>query len=193
MACLAVCLSLAALASVGCLPSRGEAMGLPQPPPDLNFTISVEGVVWCKSCRYAGYVRAMDASPLPSTCAPPLFVRSDMIICRSALLHLLIYADAAALLRCRRGDGRALSVWNATGADGHFLIQADWESAPFKSKDCKVYVPRSPASGCAAAVRPAARKGAPLKFRRFVPLPGQLQARYSAGNFTFAPEEPAKC
>ena len=67
MACLAVCLSLAALASVGCLPSRGEAMGLPQPPPDLNFTISVEGVVWCKSCRYAGYVRAMDASPLPST------------------------------------------------------------------------------------------------------------------------------
>ncbi|PUZ54969.1 hypothetical protein GQ55_5G174700 [Panicum hallii var. hallii] len=170
MACLArrlaVCLSLAVLAVV-CLPSRGEAMGrLPQPPPDLNFTISVEGVVWCKSCRYAGYVRAMDASLLP---------------------------NAAALLRCRRDDGRALSVWNATDADGYFLIQADWESAPFKSKDCKVHVPRSPASGCAAAVRPAARKGAPLKFRRFVPLPDQLQARYSAGNFTFAPEEPAKC
>ena len=67
MACLAVCLSLAVILALGCLPSRGEAMGLPQPPPDLNFTISVEGVVRCKSCRYAGYVRAMDASPLPST------------------------------------------------------------------------------------------------------------------------------
>ncbi|OEL26791.1 hypothetical protein BAE44_0012189 [Dichanthelium oligosanthes] len=149
----------------GCLLSRGEAMGLPQPPPDLNFTIAVEGVVWCKTCRYAGYVRSMDASPLP---------------------------NAPALLRCRRSDGQALSVWNTTDADGYFLIQADWQSAPFKSRDCKVYVPWPPARGCAVAVKPAARKGAPLKFRRFVPLSDELQARYSAGNFTFAPKDPAK-
>ncbi|TKW16539.1 hypothetical protein SEVIR_5G305600v4 [Setaria viridis] len=171
MACLArslaVCLPLVVLAAVVCLPSRGDAMGLPQPPPDLNFTIAVEGVVWCKTCRYAGYVRSMDASPLP---------------------------NATALLRCRRdGDPRALSVSNTTDADGCFLIQADWQSAPFKSKDCKVYVQRSPAAGCAVPVKPAAKKGAPLKFRRFVPLPDELQARYTAGNFTFAPEEPAKC
>ncbi|CAL4947646.1 unnamed protein product [Urochloa decumbens] len=174
MACLArslvVCLPLVAILAVGCLPSRGEAMGLPQPPPDLNFTIAVEGVVLCnRTCQHAGYLRSMGASPLP---------------------------NATALLRCRRADdGRALTVWNATDADGYFLIQADWQSAPFKSKDCKVYVPRSPASGCAVPVKPAARKGAPLKFRRFVSLPdGELQGRYSAGNFTFAPqEEPAKC
>lgn len=72
MACVArglvVCLPLVVIIlAVGSLPSGGEAMGLPQPPPDLNFTIAVEGVVWCKSCRYAGYVRSMDASPLPST------------------------------------------------------------------------------------------------------------------------------
>nr|CAB3478171.1 unnamed protein product [Digitaria exilis] len=164
--CLVVCLPLAVILTVVSLPSGGEAMGLPQPPPDLNFTISAEGVVWCNSCRYAGYVRSMGASPLP---------------------------NATAMLRCRRDDGRALTVWNTTGADGYFLIQADWESAPFKSKDCKVYVSRSPAHGCAMPVKPAARKGAPLKFRRFVPLPNELQARYSAGNFTFAPENPAKC
>lgn len=83
---------------------------------------------------------------------------------------------------------------NITGADGYFLIRADWQSAPFKSSDCrvKVYVPRSPVSGCTVAVKPGP-KGAPLKFRRFVTLSGELQARYSAGNFTFAPEKPAKC
>lgn len=64
--CLAASLSAVILAVV-CLPSRGEAMGgLPQPPPDVNFTVAVEGTVWCKSCRYAGYVQSsMDASPLP--------------------------------------------------------------------------------------------------------------------------------
>jgi hypothetical protein len=59
-------MSLVILAVV-CFPSRGEAMGLPQPPPDINFTVAVEGMVRCKSCRYTGYVRSMDASPLPST------------------------------------------------------------------------------------------------------------------------------
>ncbi|CAD6340669.1 unnamed protein product [Miscanthus lutarioriparius] len=168
MACVARCLvaslSLVILAVV-CMPSRSEAMGLPQPPPDLNFTVAVEGMVWCKSCRYGGYVRSMDASPLP---------------------------NAAALLQCQRGDdGRAVSVWNTTDAGGYFLILADWQSAAFKSKDCKVkvYVPRSPARGCTVAVKPNP-KGAPLKFRRFVPLSGEMQARYSAGDFTFAPEDP---
>ncbi|WVZ68980.1 hypothetical protein U9M48_017849 [Paspalum notatum var. saurae] len=170
MACLArflvVCLSLVILA-VASFTSPAEAMGLPQPPPDLNFTIAVEGVVWCKTCRYAGYVKSMDASPLP---------------------------NAAALLRCRRGgDGRALSVWNTTDADGYFLIQADWQSTPFKSKDCRVFVPVSPVRGCSVAVTPHRKQGATLKFRRFVPVSdGELQGRYSAGNFTFAPKDPAK-
>ncbi|KAJ1285202.1 hypothetical protein BS78_03G262100 [Paspalum vaginatum] len=171
MACLArflvVCLSLVMILAVARLPSPAEAMGLPQPPPNLNFTIAVEGVVWCNTCRYAGYVKSMDSSPLP---------------------------NAAALLQCRRGDdGRVLSVWNTTDADGYFLIQADWQSTPFKSKDCMVFVPVSPVRGCSVTVMPR-RKGATLKFRRFVPVSrDELQARYSAGNFTFAPKDPAKC
>ncbi|XP_062208568.1 non-classical arabinogalactan protein 31-like [Phragmites australis] len=162
--CLLACLSLAILA-LGCLPSRGSAMGQTRPPLDPNFTIGVEGVVWCKSCRYARYVKSKDASPLP---------------------------NSAALLRCRRGK-RALSVWNATDAHGYFLIQTGRQAAPFTSKNCKVYVLRSPARGCRVAVKPGWKMGSPLKFRRFVMLPDGLQARYSAGNFTFAPQDPAKC
>jgi hypothetical protein len=39
-------------------------MGLPPPPPTVNFSIGVQGMVWCKTCRYPGYLAAMDASPL---------------------------------------------------------------------------------------------------------------------------------
>ncbi len=41
-----------------------SAMGLPPPPPTVNFSIGVQGMVWCKTCRYPGYLAAMDASPL---------------------------------------------------------------------------------------------------------------------------------
>jgi hypothetical protein len=61
-------LALAVIFAVGLLPSCGSAMGgLPQPQPNLNFTIGVEGVVWCKGCRYSGYIQSRDASPLRST------------------------------------------------------------------------------------------------------------------------------
>jgi hypothetical protein len=104
-----------------------------------------------------------------------------------------VRADAAALLRCRHGR-RALSVWNTTNAHGYFLIQTGMQAAPFTRNNCKVYVPRSPARGCRVAVSPGGRKkGSPLKFRRFVTLADGLQARYSAGRFTFAPQDPSKC
>ena len=66
--CLMLCLALVVL-SLGCLPSKSSAMGLPRPPPNVNFTIGVEGAVWCKGCRYAGYVKSKNASPLQSTYA----------------------------------------------------------------------------------------------------------------------------
>ncbi|XP_066314911.1 non-classical arabinogalactan protein 30-like [Miscanthus floridulus] len=159
------CLALVMILAVGGLPSPGSAMGLPRPQPSLNFTIGVEGVVWCNSCRYRGYVESRDASPL---------------------------RNASVLLRCRHGR-RALSVWNTTNAHGYFLIQTGTQAAPFTSNNCKVYVPRSPARGCRVAVSPARKKGSPLKFRRFVTLTDGLQARYSAGRFTFAPQDRSKC
>ncbi|XP_037417902.1 uncharacterized protein LOC119281500 [Triticum dicoccoides] len=113
--CLLLCLALVVL-SMGSLPSKSSAMGLPRPPPNVNFTIGVEGAVWCKGCRYAGYVKSKNASPIP---------------------------NAPALLRCKRGQW-ALSMWGATDARGYFQIQTAQQSAPFTSKDCKVYVLGSP-------------------------------------------------
>ena len=63
----------AVILAVGCLPSGGSQ-------PDLNFTIGVEGVVWCKGCRYAGYVESRDASPLRSTFLLLLLLR-PLLIC----------------------------------------------------------------------------------------------------------------
>ncbi|PAN28729.1 hypothetical protein PAHAL_5G175000 [Panicum hallii] len=154
-----------AILALGCLPSGGFAMGLPRPQPNLNFTIGVEGVVWCKGCRYAGYIQSRDTSPL---------------------------RNASALLRCRHGR-RALSVWGATNSRGYFLIQTGAQAAPFTSKDCRMYVPRSPARGCAVPASPARMKGLPLRFRRFVTRPDGLQGRYVAGGFTFAPQDRSKC
>ena len=65
--------------AVGCLPSGGSGMGMPRPQPNLNFTIGVEGVVWCKGCRYAGYVESRDASPLRSTFL--LLLLRPLLIC----------------------------------------------------------------------------------------------------------------
>jgi hypothetical protein len=110
------------------------------------------------------------------------------------LITVCIYvrADASALLRCRHGR-RALSVWSATNAHGYFLVQTGAQAAPFTSRNCKVYVPRSPVRGCRVAVSPGRNKGSPLKFRRFVTRTDGLQARYSAGSFTFAPQDRSKC
>nr|CAB3478170.1 unnamed protein product [Digitaria exilis] len=158
-------LALAILTVGSQLPSRGSAMGMPRPQPNLNFTIGVEGVVWCKGCRYHGYIPSRDASPL---------------------------RNASALLRCRNGR-RAMSVWSATNSRGYFLIQTGAQAAPFTSRHCKVYVPRSPASGCRVAVSPGRNKGLPLRFRAFVTRPGGVQGRYAAGSFTFAPQDRSKC
>ena len=94
-----------------------------------------------------------------------------------------MYAIAALFLRCRRHGRRALSAWGATNSRGYFLIQTGAQAAPFTSKDCRVYVPRSPARGCAAAASPARMKGLPLRFRRSVTRPDGLQGNFFIFNF----------
>uniref|UniRef100_A0ACD5VYY3 Uncharacterized protein n=1 Tax=Avena sativa TaxID=4498 RepID=A0ACD5VYY3_AVESA len=163
--CLLVCLSLATL-SLGCLPSRAAAMGLPRPPPNMNFTVGVEGYVWCKGCRYAGYNESKDASPLQ---------------------------NAAVLLRCSRENG-TFSLWGTSDASGYFKIQTAKQVAPFTSRDCKVFVLGSPVRACRVDVSPRWNKGAPIKLRKFVPVSDVgLQALYKAGDFVFGPNTPGKC
>ena len=61
----ALLISLSAVLMLLSLGGGASGMGLPPPPPMVNFSIGVQGVVWCKSCRYPGYFPPMDASPLP--------------------------------------------------------------------------------------------------------------------------------
>ncbi|KAM0869662.1 hypothetical protein ACQ4PT_040492 [Festuca glaucescens] len=164
--CLLVCLFPLVILSLGCLPSRGSAMGLPRPPPNMNFTVAVEGYVWCKGCRYAGYVQSKGASPLQ---------------------------NAAVMLRCRR-ENSTWSLWGATDESGHFTIQTAKLVAPFRSRDCTAYVLGSPVRACRLDLKPRWNKGLPLKLRKFVPVSDVgLQALYTTGDFLFAPNVPGKC
>uniref|UniRef100_A0A0D9WIY9 Uncharacterized protein n=1 Tax=Leersia perrieri TaxID=77586 RepID=A0A0D9WIY9_9ORYZ len=47
-----VVLSLAAAVLLTLDDGTASAMGLPPPPPTVNFSIGVQGMVWCKSCRH---------------------------------------------------------------------------------------------------------------------------------------------
>lgn len=103
------CLILVALAVCG-LPSLGSAMGVPQRQPNpINFTIGVEGVVWCKSCRYRGYVESRDASPLRSKS-----IRSFVRTCSSAASissHACISDHSMHICACRRLGAAAVPAW----------------------------------------------------------------------------------
>ncbi|XP_062232627.1 non-classical arabinogalactan protein 31-like [Phragmites australis] len=149
----------------GVAPCGAFAMGLPPPPPTVNFSIGVQGVVWCKSCRYRGYFPPMDASPLPG---------------------------AVVYLRCRHGR-RAASFRGVSGPGGYFLIQMSQQVAAFTSQECRVYVPRSPVLACSVPAYPSGNKGLPLKFQEFVKRGNALQGLYSVGNRLFRPKYPNKC
>lgn len=104
-------------------------------------------------------------------------------------------ADAAAQLLCRRGKKWALFASGSTDEGGNFRILTPKQVAPFTSKDCTVYVQRSPVGACGVALKPSGGKaGSPLKFRKFVPLSDDdLQAIYSAGEFLFGTGPSGKC
>nr|CAB3464634.1 unnamed protein product [Digitaria exilis] len=165
MASMVKCVVLISAVLLLSLGGGASGMGLPQPPPLVNFTIGVQGVVWCKSCRYPGYFPPMDASPLPG---------------------------ADVYLRCKRGK-RALTVTGRSGPGGYFLIQTSQQASAFTSQQCRVYVPRSPVRACGVAYYPSGRRGLPLKFQEFVKRDNGLQGMYSVGNRLFRPKYPGKC
>ncbi|CAD6271470.1 unnamed protein product [Miscanthus lutarioriparius] len=130
------CVLLSLSAVLLCCLSGGASAMLSSLPP-VNFSIGVQGVVWCKSCRYPGYFAPMDASPLPG---------------------------AKVYLRCKHGR-RAVTVAGESGPGGYFLIQTSQQVSAFTSQQCRVYVPRSPVRACGVPDYPAGRRGLPLKFR----------------------------
>ncbi|CAM0954401.1 unnamed protein product [Alopecurus aequalis] len=164
--CLVLSLS-AVLLSLLCGGGGASAMGLPRPQATVNFSIGVQGMVWCKSCKYSGYNAAMNASPLQG---------------------------AVVELRCRHGPRRMKSVKGVTGQGGYFLVESE-QLAAFTIDECQVYVPVSPSRACGLAVPgyPGAGKGLPLKFDSFLKRGDGLRALYSVGNFFFQPKYANKC
>lgn len=162
--CLVLTLS-AVLLSLQC--GGAAAKGLPAPQATVNFSIGVQGMVWCSTCKYTGYYAPMNASPLEG---------------------------AKVELRCRHGPKRMKSVPGVTWKGGYFLILSS-QMAAFTINECKVYVKTSPSAACDVPVPgyPGARKGLPLKFERFVKRGDGLQALYSVGNFFFQPKYANKC
>ncbi|KAL6851736.1 hypothetical protein ACP4OV_020300 [Aristida adscensionis] len=152
-------LALSAAVVVLSLGGGAAAMGLPPPPPTVNFSIGVQGVVWCKSCKYPGYYPPMDASPLPG---------------------------AQVLLRCKHGR-RAATFRGVSGPGGYFLIQTS-QVASFTSQQCRVYVPRSPVPACGVPYLPRGNRGMQLKFEEFAKRDNGLQGLYSVGNRLFRPK-----
>ncbi|XP_037455800.1 non-classical arabinogalactan protein 31-like [Triticum dicoccoides] len=164
---LAKCLLLFSLSAalLSLLGTGASAIGLPQPHAPVNFTIGVQGMVWCKTCRYIGYNANMDASPLKG---------------------VEVY------LQCRHGPGRLKKVQGASGQGGYFVIQSA-QMASFTNDECKVYAESSSSTACGLVDEPAAGEGLPLKFDSFVKHGDGLQALYSVGNFFFRPSNPNKC
>ncbi|KAF6997029.1 hypothetical protein CFC21_013290 [Triticum aestivum] len=167
MAVLAKCILVFSLSAVllSLLGTSASAVGLPPPQSPVNFSIGVQGMVWCRTCRYSGYNADMEASPLQG---------------------------AVVYLQCRHGPRRLKRVGGVTGQGGYFIIQSS-QMASFTSKECKVYVESSSSAVCSLADQPAAGKGLPLKFESFVKQGDGLQALYSVGNFMFRPSDPNKC
>ncbi|KAK1677215.1 hypothetical protein QYE76_038063 [Lolium multiflorum] len=75
--------AMAVAVGISQLRSRGTAIGVSRPQPDVNFTVGVVGAVWCKNCRYAGYVLSKNVAPLPSRHQAPRPMHSKRMVTRS--------------------------------------------------------------------------------------------------------------
>lgn len=108
---------------------------------------------------------------------------------RTCILH----AGAKVYLRCKHRRTTVTVAAGQSGAGGYFLIQTAQQASAFTSRQCRVYVPRSPVPACGVPAYPSGRRGLPLKFQEFVKRDNGLQAMYSVGNRIFRPKNPRKC
>ncbi|KAH7651367.1 Pistil-specific extensin-like protein [Dioscorea alata] len=115
-----------ALAPIALPPTIIEPPPLPPPPPIGKLLISVEGVVYCRYCKFPGYDKILNASPL-----------------RGALAKLVCY---------NKKEKRGIVVTTKTDRRGYFLIQSKKLSG-FQARSCKVVV-TSPLKVCSKLLYP---------------------------------------
>ncbi|XP_020090315.1 pistil-specific extensin-like protein [Ananas comosus] len=134
-------------------------------------SITVQGVVYCKMCQLPGYVKSLDASPLPG---------------------------AVAQLRCNNGGRKnaALLIAATTDVRGYFKIQTTKVTSAM-ARNCRLFLVSSPFQGCSIPVYAdgeGAATGFPLKFETNAAAGGAAaKAIFAAGFFEFAPVDIASC
>ncbi|XP_078151748.1 non-classical arabinogalactan protein 30-like [Carex rostrata] len=149
--------------SIVMLSARG--IPLPQPGARLKFTVSVRGMVYCKSCKLPGYSSNLDSSPIPG---------------------------ATVILRCRTNSTNAISMLVKSNKDGYFELHTS-QLTTFTSRNCRMYMPKSPTRRCNVPVYPGARGSNVLKFEKAITLNDGIEYIYSSGVFVFKPKKGTRC
>ncbi|XP_058092315.1 non-classical arabinogalactan protein 31-like [Magnolia sinica] len=126
--------------------------------------VAVEGVIYCKSCKFQGVNTFLGASPL---------------------------SGGVARLQCNNSK-RAVTAEGKTDKNGYFFIHTP-NVTSYGVHKCKVYLGSSPLETCKNATDlNGGVTGATLKFHKVLEGPTPL-AIYSSGPFAFAPSNTTSC
>ncbi|KAJ4806836.1 Non-classical arabinogalactan protein 30 [Rhynchospora pubera] len=119
-----------------------------------NYTsIAIVGVVFCRSCKFRGYVKSMDESPI---------------------------TGAIVRVTCYYTSRKPVSMAITTGRNGYFSLV--WPNvAKFSQKKCRAYLSWSPYSFCKMPIYQNGSISAPLKFDSVQNVTYGPQAVYSSG------------
>ncbi|KAF5193926.1 Non-classical arabinogalactan protein [Thalictrum thalictroides] len=140
------------------LPPTKSPVPSPRPTP-ARTPVAVQGVVYCKSCKYNAFETLMGAKPL---------------------------SDAIVKLQCNNTK-KPITVDGKTDKNGYFFIQAPKKVSTHGYHKCRVFLVSAPSSsGCTKRTNlNAGWKGAFLKYaKQPVSIPFTL---FSVGPFAFAP------
>ncbi|WOK98562.1 non-classical arabinogalactan protein 30-like [Canna indica] len=142
---------------------RKLAAVAPAAPPKNYTTVAVEGVIYCR-CKLSGYVKDVDAAPLPG---------------------------AGVLVRCKSGDRRKDAMARGTtDSHGYFYVEIKLISK-WLARTCKVYVASTPVKQCTVPREyGTGGAGVAVMFEKKLDSGAVL---YSAGFFEVGPPKSAKC
>ncbi|KAJ3695113.1 hypothetical protein LUZ60_000490 [Juncus effusus] len=130
-----------------------------------SVAVYIGGMVFCKSCKFWGYVNSMDASPL---------------------------SGAVVRITCYYTSRKPVTVVATTGATGYFLTK--WpDMVNFSTRKCRAYLTYSPFTFCKIPVYPKYPASAPIVLETVQNTTrGGVQAFYSPGVLMYGPSSSNK-
>ncbi|KAL4281482.1 hypothetical protein GQ457_03G036890 [Hibiscus cannabinus] len=133
------------------------------PPYPISNCVAVQGVVYCKSCKYAGNDTVLDAEPI---------------------------LGATVKLACMDSNNN-LTAQSMTDNNGYFLLQPPITIINFSLRNCLVSLVSSPVESCSTPSNMnGGLEGAPLKPEKSSVSDKPPYVIYSVGPFAFDPTCP---